>query len=213
MPVQPQYTLFRKQPRAPPGGTQNNALLVACLQCPCPQEQLGADPLKPACCWASHFQVSWRALRGGEPTTDLRGARGSVTDRQLAGSEGNVDSGLEILLPLRPREVRSCPESVKGGGEQRGAQEGPGALRVSLGSRTTTTEPRLCSLLPRLLLPPLSPCAFPFPLPLYGPSTVTRLPPLFHPTSALSLLLPLFYTRAHTHRHTHIHIIPSPSDC
>lgn len=202
--------MFRKQPRAPPGGTRDNACLAARLLCPCRQEQLDADSRKPApagpptsrfpsghCAGENQPQVRWGSL--------LR------EDRQTAGgTRGQCGRRPGDPFASEARRGQKLPQSPqKMEGAQSGAQEGPGVPRVSLGPRTMTAEP-----LALLILPSVTSSSFValcLPLPPLWSRQLTSLCPL-SPFTPLLLSSPASPSLLHTCTHSQAHIIPSPSE-
>ena len=198
--------MFRKQPRARPGGTQDNACLAARLLCPCCQEQLDVDSLKPTPSGSPTSRFPSRHC-GGRTNPRPGGARHSVkTDRRLVGPEGNVYAGLEILSPEARRSQKLPQSPRKMERVQSGAQEGPGALRVSPGPRTMAAET-----LALLILPSVTSSSF-VALCLPRPPFPSMVLPAHQPVSPLSPFTPLplsspaspslLHTCTHTHKYT-----------
>lgn len=196
--------MFGKQPRAPPGGTRDNACLAARLLCPCRQEQLDADSRKPAPAGppTSRFPSGHC---GGENQPQVRWGSLLREDRQTAGGtrgqRGRRPGDPFASEARRGQKLPQSPQKMEGA--QSGAQEGPGVPRVSLGPRTMTAEPLALLILPSVTSSSFVALCLPLP-PLWSRQLTSLCPlPLLSPHfSSPPLLLPLFCTHAHTHRHT-----------
>ena len=206
--------MFRKQPRARPGGTQDNACLAARLLCPCCQEQLDVDSLKPTPAGPPTSRFPSRHC-WGENQPQARWGSPLHEDRQTAGGT----RGQRVCWPGDPftsearRSQKLLQSPRKTERVQSGAQGGPGAPWVSPGPRTMAAET-----LALLILPSVTSSSFValcLPLPPF-PSVVL---PAQQPVSPLSPFTPLPLSSPaspsllHTCTHSHVHIIPSPSEC